>query len=723
MESLIEALHGDLSDPEVMPRVVSMCEEIIRDPNRCGDIIQLVNVNEHVAGSLLERWVYRNIDRLSRELKQEIIEVLFILLDAKGVIAKYVCDIITGIVDDDVVPTEFLFASVFEAWRGEQDCELLASLSRAFLRIIEKHSITNELAAAVLDRCLALWNDDTLRNSKLVSRILKIVSVVDRLVSLPFDSLSLFVSKCFLCMSSDCDPDLVYYSARFVRVILGRRRDMTGLIEQFSLLLFQNTTRFRQCDKLQVEILRCIHKFCLNEGLIELFLNCARISEEDLLVFQENPAAFMVNVYSTTNLDKVAPRIYAISLITEIVERNPNVRSSLLKLPPEEVTIRAFAALAKYYVRTDLHEEFHKWIVSALDSPCNSAHEISTRLYLLSKIDSADDVKCRLLDVYFKEDAPVVVLLCCCKLLSSVKILHIDNLIARLLAFIPHCPTSHAFKTLNRLTRVMPQEVSGYSQVVFAVIFAHFRDFIEFESLSCQEIQMDMKIIEILCSVSNFLPIQNLMTFIQHFLSHTTDFDSDISKICRMIVLHQDFFPNEMISLLLASVQLEKSRISSFAKVFMAFISRFPHEFLSMHVSHDLIAMALDNDDLTLKLLDLVAFILQVDHSLDFTITLPEIESLSTRHDLQLGLANIAATLTCTRSIPLNPSVHSVILQGYCVRTYDKFLMRTALGVSPNAELLQALESSHSSALPASLFSLRDYPFPAPVQLLSTSPP
>ena len=134
-----------------------------------------------------------------------------------------------------------------------------------------------------------------------------------------------------------------------------------------------------------------------------------------------------------------------------------------------------------------------------------------------------------------------------------------------------------------------------------------------------------------------------------------------------------------------------------------------PRQFLSMHVSHDLLAMALDNDDLTLKLLDLVAFILQVDHSLDFTITLPEIESLSARPDLQLGLANIAATLTCTRSSPLNPSVHSVILQGYCVRTYDKFLMRTALGVSPNAELLQALESPHPSALPASLFSLRDY--------------
>ena len=721
MEQLKEALRCNLCDDELGRSVVDVCEQLVADPLGCLNIISLADVNKHVAGSLLERWIHRHLETCSSELQSEILQVLLVFVD-EMVMCRYVCDALADMVRDEVIEAPTVFSYIVDKWLAEMNADIALPLSRLFLRVLEKSCIQPDGVEAILAHCSDLWNETIFKSSKLVSRVLKIVSVVDSMCKLRDDVIGSFLNRCLgACVSGGCDADVVYYCCRFLKVMLCRKRELTEYIQQFCAFLVSNVCRFSECDRVQLEMLRSIDRFCLNDGLLELLLNCARLSDEDKMLFDDNPAMFVANVCSRSHAGKIAPRIYSLLLIESLVARNDCLRFKLLELRPEEVTIRLFALLSKHYLKNDIQHQFIGWVNAALKCPCQSAHEMATRLYFLRKIDAPDEVKCAFLEQYFTPQAHMVVLLCCCKLLPSLKALSVPPFMARLISFLPHCPTIHAYQCLTRLAQRVPSAISSYSGAVLQSILFDLQRCLDAEPFESEEVQEDMKTITIFAQVNHALPLAELILMIERCLSVTTDCDCQIAKLCQALILHQESVDPNLILVILRSMELDQFRISVFSKVFMALISRFQDSFLSLNISQGLISsvLALGND-ITLKNLDLIAFVLQIDRSIDASkilSLLPNPDSLHEHPDLQLGIANIVATLMYTRSIPVHPILLWIIEQGYCARSYDKCLAIAALRQCGQTDLIRTVEHSPQSPLPAALMFLKDYRFPAPVQV------
>jgi hypothetical protein len=230
---------------------------------------------------------------------------------------------------------------------------------------------------------------------------------------------------------------LICYCVRFFRTLFIR---WEAPPDQFISVVIDGISQYRENDSVLSELLICLHRFSIDRSILPLLLECARLTDRDCEEYELNPSLFVSTVYSTSRLNKCAPRIYAAILIGAIVESDPCSLSFLLGLECEEVLMRIFAIICSGFAKL---VTFHAWVLGAI--------EISTKQYLLSKCchsfpEICDSLVCELLN----EHSPLVVQICCCKLLKSMGMAS-PQAIAQFLQFLPQCPTWHAMKALHAI--------------------------------------------------------------------------------------------------------------------------------------------------------------------------------------------------------------------------------------------------------------------------------
>jgi hypothetical protein len=504
---------------------------------------------------------------------------------------------------------------------------------------------------------------------------------------------------------------------------------------------------YRQNDSVLSEFLACISRFGLDRSYLPLLVECAKLTPRDSEEYELNPSLFVSTVYSTSRVCKCAPRVYAAVLVGVILESDLTSTEYLLQLGYEEVSMRIFAITAKSFAKAGMLESFTAWAAFALKSPISSAVEISTKLYLLSKCCHAFPEICdSILCDFLTEHSPVVVQICCCKLLKSMAGASTQTL-EQFFHFLPQCPTSHAIKALHAIARRDIRALSSASELVPFIA----RDIVDRWNSSAETVKHNLVLLKQIVQV---YPESIVCRQFLHFLvtlieNGESPFDSKIGKLCAQVLQTVQSGSVELIQTILVSIGATPIRLSPFAIAILAFISVSPEDFCLLRVSQALVDLSLawlwQGGSSPIRICDLVAFIVQVDETVDCSGVLEFCAIDTNSPQLLLGIADILASILYTKRAIINPEPIWVVLENrWSVRVYDKRLLIAALRVLAELDEQSSPIYLHKASelyaeeqrqihnpdewarlkdeldLPISLSDLTDYPFLSPLKLLNT---